>query len=244
MPRWSDVLPLMAAPSASGAVPWRVTYFADLTPYAYHDDDIVKQVWGTLQYRPRYERLNVGWLDASQPFGRGPVDDGFASALLDVIGDPSVNETRGFHDCEFCPPGAAPVPDPRPDGFSLLAFREIRVPARPGVMFAAPALVWHYVTAHDYQPPAEFIAAVQRYDAGWATEPSPWIPPDAERHVLNRAPMNITISCETCGRRFQLLFTPAGPERRAPHLAKEQLKQQCPDHDGKEWEFWNDIRQK
>ncbi|MEU0561112.1 hypothetical protein [Dactylosporangium sp. NPDC006015] len=36
-----------------------MTYFADLTPYAYSrdDHDTVTHVWGTLDYRPRYERL-------------------------------------------------------------------------------------------------------------------------------------------------------------------------------------------
>ncbi|GAA1643988.1 DUF7919 family protein [Catellatospora bangladeshensis] len=59
-------------------------------------------------------------------------------------------------------------------------------PAEPGVMFAAPTLVWHYVTAHGYVPPARFVEAVRRYDAGWANEPSPWIPADAERDVWRR----------------------------------------------------------
>jgi hypothetical protein len=158
-----------------------MAYFADLTSYAYQrfDHDYVELEWGSLNYRPRYERRNVGWLDASQPFDRGSVPEWFPGALLDVIGDPAVNEMRGLHACEFCPPDTESIADPRP-GRNWLAYYEIRVPAEPGVMFAAPALVWHYV-AHGYRPPAEFVEAVRRYDAGWATEPSPWIPPDAER---------------------------------------------------------------
>jgi hypothetical protein len=62
------------------------------------------------------------------------------------------------------------------------------VPAGPGVTFAAPTLVWHYITAHDYRRPAEFVEAVRRYDVSWATEPSPWIPLDAERTVFSRNP--------------------------------------------------------
>ncbi|MEU0559561.1 hypothetical protein [Dactylosporangium sp. NPDC006015] len=161
-----------------------MAYFADLTPYAYsyRDHDTIWYEWGKLDYRPQYERRNVGWLDASHPFDRGPGPDWFAGALLDVIGDPCVNLSRGGHDCEFCPPGTDIITDPRL-GRGWLAVDEIRVPAGPGVMFAAPSLVWHYVTAHDYRPPAEFVEAVRRYDAGWATEPGPWIPPDAERTV-------------------------------------------------------------
>ncbi|AVT38709.1 hypothetical protein [Plantactinospora sp. BB1] len=54
-------------------------------------------------------------------------------------------------------------------------------PSGSGVMFAAPSLIWHYVTAHSYRPPTEFIEAVQQYDPGWISEASPWIPDDATR---------------------------------------------------------------
>jgi hypothetical protein len=160
-----------------------VAYFADLTPYAYghSDQDIIWYDDGTLTYRPQYERRNIGWLDPSQPFDQGPVPDWFADALLNVIRNPTVNLSRGVHDCEFCPPGTA-ITYPGP-GVKSLAIDEIRVPAEPGVMFAAPSLVWHYVIAHDYRPPVEFVEAVRRYDAGWAIQPSPWLPPDAKRTV-------------------------------------------------------------
>jgi hypothetical protein len=164
-----------------------VAYFADLTPYAYghFDHDTIWYEWGKLDYRPRYERRNVGWLDPSQPFARGPVPDWFADALLDVIRNPCVNLSRGVHPCEFCPPGTDITTYPRP-GQTWQDVDEIREPATPGVMFAAPTQVWHYVTAHEYRPPTEFVEAVRRYDAGWATEPSPWVPPDAERRVWPR----------------------------------------------------------
>ncbi|WP_199758054.1 hypothetical protein [Micromonospora sp. Llam0] len=52
-------------------------------------------------------------------------------------------------------------------------------------MFAAPSLIWHYVTAHSYRPPAEFIEAVEQYDQGWTSDASPWIPHDAVRITFN-----------------------------------------------------------
>jgi hypothetical protein len=164
-----------------------VAYFADLTPYTYSRDgeDVIWREWGELSYQPQYERRNVGWLDPSHPFTRGPVPAWFADALLDIIDGPPANETRGLHDCEFCPLGLGSIAYPRPRRQWLASF-EIRVPARPGVMFAAPAQIWHYVTAHNYRPPADFIKAVQHYDADWATEPSPWIPPDAEHDAWER----------------------------------------------------------
>jgi hypothetical protein len=95
-----------------------VAYFADLTPYAYGhaDRDVVGYGRRDLRYRPRYERLNVGWLDAAQPFDRGPVPDWFAGALLDATGRPPVNVYRGLHPCSFCPPGAGTIADPRRAG--------------------------------------------------------------------------------------------------------------------------------
>ena len=160
-----------------------MAYFADMTPYAYGHVD-AETIWfedGKLTYHPQYERRNVGWLDPSRPFDQGPVPDWFAGALLDVIRNPSVNKSRGAHACEFCPPGTDITTYPRP-GVQWLAIDEIRVPAAPGVMFAAPSLVWHYVTAHDYRPPAEFVEAVRRLRRrlGHRAEPL-GSPPDAKR---------------------------------------------------------------
>jgi hypothetical protein len=63
-----------------------------------------------------------------------------------------------------------------------LGHAEIRVPAQPGRMFAAPMLIWHYVTAHSYRPSQAFIDALEAYDPAWLTDPaSAWIPPNAER---------------------------------------------------------------
>ncbi|HWS38308.1 MAG TPA: hypothetical protein VN408_36915 [Actinoplanes sp.] len=62
-----------------------------------------------------------------------------------------------------------------------LGHTEIRIPARTGTMFAAPSLIWHYVTTHGCRPPADFVEAVKNYDSGWTTGPSPWIPQDADR---------------------------------------------------------------
>jgi hypothetical protein len=41
---------------------------------------------------------------------------------------------------------------------------EIRVPGLSGVVYVAPVLVAHYVEAHNYRPPDEFIQAVLSAD--------------------------------------------------------------------------------
>lgn len=50
---------------------------------------------------------------------------------------------------------------------------------------------------------------------------------------------NITVNCPSCGKGFGLRFDP-GPEDFAPGAAEAQLRRECPDHEGKKWEFWRD----
>jgi hypothetical protein len=166
-----------------------VTHFVDLSPYTYYDTDVIGTDDGWVTYRPGYERLNVGWLDAPHDFTRGPTPSWLPDALLDIIAGPRINSMRGFHVCTFCP---------RPDdathsmievghagGDLSLGHTEIRVPKQTGTMFAAPSLIWHYVTAHGYCPPADFVEAVNTYDSGWTREPSPWIPDGADRILID-----------------------------------------------------------
>jgi hypothetical protein len=42
----------------------------------------------------------------------------------------------------------------------LLGSAEIRVISNTGVIYAAPNLIYHYVHAHSYAPPAGFVEAV------------------------------------------------------------------------------------
>jgi hypothetical protein len=67
-------------------------YFQDLTPYEY------------LKGRP--SALNVGWLDSTHSFVRGSVPEGFVARLRSLARQP-VNQTRGFHACQFCDFGPA-----------------------------------------------------------------------------------------------------------------------------------------
>jgi hypothetical protein len=164
-----------------------VAYFEDLSVYSYSSVDIIEMDWGWLQFRPGYDRINVGWLDASHVFEEGSTPNWFADALLDIIAAPRINSMRGYHRCPCCPrrsEGSMLSVD-HPSGALLLGHTEIRVPSGQGTMFAAPSLIWHYVAAHSYRPPAEFIEAVKQYDHAWTTEPSPWIPHDAQRITLD-----------------------------------------------------------
>ena len=156
-----------------------MTHFEDLSPYAYFDEVTFRTGYGWITYRPGYPELNVGWLDAPHDFPTGPVPPWFPDALLDIVAGNPVNLARGFHRCTLCPGSLIDV-EHRGEPLRLGSF-EIRVPADAGIMFAAPSLVWHYVTAHGYRPPDDFVEAVRKYDPGGMTEPSPWIPEQADR---------------------------------------------------------------
>jgi hypothetical protein len=161
----------------------QVAYFEDLRTYSYSDVDIIEMDWGWLQFRPGYDRINVGWLDAAHAFEEGPTPSWFANALLDIIAAPPTNARRGYHQCPFCPKRSegSMLSVDHPSGTLWLGHAEIRVPSGPDVMFAAPSLIWHYITVHSYRPPANFIEAVKQYDGRWYAEPSPWVPHDAQR---------------------------------------------------------------
>src|SRR4051812_43035890 len=117
-----------------------MSFFEDLTPYTY--------------FHPQEERagtVNIGWLDRRHPFLTGDTSAEFRAQLQQVCLR-RVKGTRGSHPCYFCkgrdkPRGSAEV----------RVFGDDRV-------YAAPELVYHYVVAHAYKPPEEFIAAVLAWD--------------------------------------------------------------------------------
>jgi hypothetical protein len=117
-----------------------MTFFEDLTPYTYfHPED---EPPGT---------VNIGWLDREHPFRTGRTSAGFRTKLEGLCRR-RVKQTRGFLPCYFCKGSN------RPHGSA-----EMRV-AGVGKVYAAPELVHHYVVAHGYKPPDEFIAAVLAWD--------------------------------------------------------------------------------
>src|SRR5262249_36843970 len=110
--------------------------------------------------------VNIGWLDLRYPFPTGETSDEFR-AKLSVISLWRVKQTRGFQPCYFCtgrdrPAGSAGIRGAGGEGGC-----------------AAPILVHHYVAAHWYRPPEEFIAAVLAWDPSEA--------PDPERAALELA---------------------------------------------------------
>jgi hypothetical protein len=135
-------------------------YFPDLSPYEY---DVAEG---------DAPALNVGWLDATHPFTKGSPPAGFLDRLR-RLSRITVKQMRGFKVCPFCPelhlllePGNASEQSRAlyrsclEDG--RFSSAEIRVSGQDGRIYASPVMLLHYVQAHDYLPPNDFIGAVMQ----------------------------------------------------------------------------------
>ncbi|MEU2303026.1 hypothetical protein ABZ584_37155 [Streptomyces antibioticus] len=154
-------------------------FYEDLSEYSYQDeDDFTDKESGfyALSYPPAYTRLNIGWLEAGKLYSTGAVPAMFVEKLKAVQKVQWMNVCLGMHECDLCPEEGAPEGN-----------GEVRIPGVPGIAYAAPFLITHYITTHGYQPPQAFIDAVLAVDldawaaAKWPEVPFPWVPDSAER---------------------------------------------------------------
>jgi hypothetical protein len=122
-----------------------MSYFADMTPHTYTRTGLSSA-------------LNIGWLDASFPFAQGDVPPTVLRTLQNLCDKP-LHLHRGFHECQFCPRA------PSTKEVTCRGNGQIRIEGEGGVIFVAPTMIYHYVSAHHYLPPAAFIAAVLRTHA-------------------------------------------------------------------------------
>ena len=139
-----------------------MSYFPDLSPYAYG-------------HYPHPGVVHVGWLDGTHPFPLGTVPEAILLKIKRLARAP-VELYRGFHVCEIC--AAARTVDDRAlepywDGKRFQRSNgEIRVPG-DGVIYAAPVGIIHYVEAHGYLPPVEFLKAVEQANEPAEPEKAP-----------------------------------------------------------------------
>jgi hypothetical protein len=126
----------------------------------------------------------IGWLDIEHEFPRGVTPQPVINTLKQIIvSKRDVNKMRGFHLCEFCASdmfGEKYMPDSKEDfrNYSdkttvyienedkkiLLGMSEIWIPSPSHIIYAAPSLIYHYITVHHYLPPQDFLDAVQSFD--------------------------------------------------------------------------------
>jgi hypothetical protein len=141
-------------------------YYADLTAYPHSHTEVLDPATRTYR-RVHHEGfvLNVGWLDPRYPFAKQQPTTVFLENL-EKFYYRVVDQTRGIHICPFCPESKSKAKWPAPSTRATILNREIvlgsaeiRVSA-PGVTYACPNLIYHYIKDHDYRPPDEFIDAV------------------------------------------------------------------------------------
>ncbi len=127
-----------------------------------------------------WKLLAVGWLESGDPVPklgsdtvRGPLVEKLRRFL--VRDQPELPVFAGFHVCSIGPCSTR-------DDFevSRCGSGELYVPhlTKAKTLYCAPRLVIHYITDHDYGPPAEFIEAVSRFEP----EDVPVLKPDMERY--------------------------------------------------------------
>lgn len=167
-----------------------MTYFADLSPYAYTSGPDVISLDAPPYFRQvdaARPHVNIGWLDHTQRFTAGTVTAEVANALLDVISHQGINVMRGFHTCPFCPhdPDSRPLRLDHRGRTAWMGNGEIRIPAADGALFAAPTLIGHYVTTHRYLPPAAFTDALTAYRHTADNLALGWIPSTTARQASN-----------------------------------------------------------
>jgi hypothetical protein len=125
-----------------------MAYFPDLSRYTYRKRD------------EECAEYNIAWLDRDQDYPKGDVSSVFLDRLWRFC-SLRVSLSRGFHFCNLCSSGTGSEGLVTHNSETLvLGTAEIRVFGCAGRVYAAPDLIFHYVKAHAYKPPEEFIHAV------------------------------------------------------------------------------------
>lgn len=104
----------------------------------------------------------VGWIEQGHPFTRGEVSEKFFGELVQLLIQPwQPAVAAGLHRCSLCRftggPGTVDY-----NGTSVsMGTANLFVPG-DGRIYVAPSLVAHYIDAHGYCPPQEFVGAVSQ----------------------------------------------------------------------------------
>lgn len=127
-------------------------YFEDLSIYRYH------------VAKPMINVFNVGWLNSCYKYEVGSLDQNVFDKIIDVfLSDGPFNAEVGLirggaHECEIC--GEKPYAINRNGREKVLGASEIWVPNGNNEYYASPSMIIHYISAHGYKPPREYVDAI------------------------------------------------------------------------------------
>ena len=126
-----------------------MTWYADLGPIDYF-------------HVPEPSPLRaVGWLDGDHPFHTGPTTGDDFERLCELLVEPWAPWAfAGAHPCELCAHTGGPGSLQFRGHHVQLGAQNVFVPAG-SLLYVAPSLIVHYIDAHQYRPPEEFMAAVR-----------------------------------------------------------------------------------
>lgn len=131
-----------------------IMYYEDLTPYEY----LAKSRGPLTETAPH--ALNVGWLERGHVFPQAVPSAEIVGKLWALCRTP-INATRGTHECEFCDADPHSYFEIRQDNEVIgLGHAEIWVFDGAVTVYVAPTLIYHYITAHHYAPPTQFVNAL------------------------------------------------------------------------------------
>ena len=125
-----------------------MAYFADLQPGWYHPGPYDSAAWAS-------PLLYVGWLEAGQPYETGEVPGWVVPRIheLRYLSKAQKLSFRGLHSCSLCAEGNR-------SGLTE-SWLNLFLPGQDTV-FLAPGRIDHYITAHSYRPPDEFLRALEK----------------------------------------------------------------------------------
>jgi len=124
-------------------------YISDLSKYPSR--------WG--ESETQMDLIAVGWLDSEHSYQQGTTSLEFRNRI-ELFCSNSIIRNFGVEPCALCK--REPVIAVLHSGIEVILYGtyEIRIPSHVQRIYAAPDLILHYIIAHNYKPPQEFIDAV------------------------------------------------------------------------------------
>ena len=108
----------------------------------------------------------IGWLSKEEMFSVGEVSEAFFEKLCQLLinpwSPPVLPVTAGRHQCDLCQfTGGAETTWYKQYQVQARSSASLYVPGQ-GFIYESPVSLAHYIDAHRYQPPLEYVEAVMQ----------------------------------------------------------------------------------